>query len=797
MENELLYYHFRKSNDMKRLAFKKVLFFLLFSIAVEQTIRALDNVRIDELNYNLGDVNAEVTKYFEGEEYSGDIVIPEKVIFEGRSFEVTSIENRAFLRCKDLKSVVIAASVDSIGFGAFYGCSNLNKILIKNKNIRIERDVFYGCESLPVYDYLRYADFIVIGPFDRHLNSEMRLRGTTVQSSDDLSSFKIKNGTRIIAPDAFSGCKNIESISIPNSVKVIGPDAFSNCSKLNSIKLPNSLKVIGSRAFRFCSSLVSIRIPASTISIGNYDCYNRMLNDYDISIIASDPILSKDSINPNEFITAHETFEDPFSRCSALEKIEVADGNKVYDSRDNCNALIETASNTILQGCKSTIIPETVKSIGYSAFEGCSGLFSMSFPESVTTINDYAFRFCTNLKKIDLPSSIKSIGRAAFLGCDLNEIYIPKSVMQIGYDSFLNRNDKFFISVAEGNQRYDSRNNCNAIIETSINTLIFGCPTTVIPSSVTSIGASAFSYCTALSTIEIPLSVTAIRESAFYGCSGLISINIPSSVKTIESNAFGNCSNLTSVRLSESIKTIGDAAFAGCSNIESISLPDSLSEIQAALFRGCVNMAEITIPGSVKSIGSAVFDGCAKLKSIILPDGLEMLGRSVFEGCSGLEKLYIPENVKTIGSGAFSGCTNLTEISLPGSLSELSNDIFRNCTYLQSVTLPNSIRTIGTRAFSGCKSIKQIKIPASVVSIYQDAFDECVDLKELSCFSLIPPQILNSININYFSSELSSKLFSNLILNYCTLYVSESSLNLYKETIGWNQFKTIKPIADR
>lgn len=733
---------------MKRLTFIKVAFFLLSYIVVGQTMMASEIVRINGLNYNLYDDYAEVVKYSVGEEYSGDMVIPCKVTFEGRSYEVTGIENRAFLKCKDLKSVVIAASVDSIGFGAFYGCSNLNKILIKNKNIRIERDVFYGCESLPVYDYLRYADFIVIGPFDRHLNSEMRLRGTTVQSSDDLSSFKIKNGTRIIAPDAFSGCKKIESISIPNSVNVIGPDAFSGCTKLNSIKLPNSLKVIGSRAFRFCSSLVSIRIPASTISIGNYDCYNRMLNDYDISIIASDPILSKDSINPNEFITAHETFEDPFSRCSALEKIEVADGNKVYDSRNDCNALIETSTNTILHGCKSTIIPKTIISIGDYAFDGCSELSSINLPESIKSIGNSAFFACPNLKQIDLPSSLEYIGRAAFSYCNLYEITIPKSVSEIGYEAFYDNNNIKSINVVAGNQKYDSRNHCNAIIETSANTLIYGCSNSVIPSSVTSIG-----------------------EDAFYYCNGLTSIEIPSMVKSIGPRAFSKCENLTSVKMLGSINIIGDGAF-----------------------RECKNLTEITMSESVKEIGGYAFLGCTKLKSIILPDSLEMLGRSVFEGCSGLEKLYIPENVKTIGSGAFSGCTNLTEISLPGSLSELSNDIFRNCTYLQSVTLPNSIRTIGSRAFFGCQSIKKITIPASVVSIYQDAFDECVDLKELACFSLIPPQILNSINSNYFSSELSSKLFSNLILNYCTLNVPENSLNLYKETIGWNQFKKIEVI---
>lgn len=733
---------------MKRHDFMKVTFLLWYSIAVGQTNSASEIVYMNGLNYNLYDDYAEVAKYSAGEEYSGDIVIPGKVTSEGRSYKVTGIENRAFLKCKNLKSVVIAASVDSIGFGAFYGCSNLNTIRIKNQNIRIERDVFFDCESLPVYDYLRYADFIVIGPFDRHLNSEMRLRGTTIKSSDDLSSFKIKNGTRIIAPDAFSGCKDIESISIPNSVNVIGPDAFSNCSKLNSIKLPNSLKVIGSRAFNFCSSLVSIRIPESTISIGHYDCYNRMLNDYDISIIESDPISSKDSINPNEFITAHETFDNPFFRCSALEKIEVADGNKVFDSRNGCNALIETSSNTILHGCKSTIIPETVISIGDYAFDGCSELSSINFPKTVRSIGNYAFSGCSNIKQIDLPSSLEYIGRAAFSYCDLYEIIIPRSVSEIGHGAFYDNNNIKSIIVVAGNHKYDSRNHCNAIIETSTNTLIYGCSNTVIPSSVTSIG-----------------------EEAFYYCKGLTSIEIPSMVKSIGPRAFSKCDNLTSVKMLGSINTIGDGAF-----------------------RECKNLTEITMSESVKEIGGYAFLGCAKLKSIILPDSLEMLGRSVFEGCSGLEKLYIPENIKTIGSGAFSGCTNLTEISLPGSLSELSNDIFRNCTYLQSVTLPNSIRTIGSRAFSGCQSIKKITIPASVVSIYQDAFDECVDLKELACFSLIPPQILNSINSNYFSSELSSKLFSNLILNYCTLNVPENSLNLYKETIGWNQFKKIEVI---
>jgi hypothetical protein len=741
---------------------------------------SLASFRIDGLYYNLNGDYAGVTVFNGVEECYGDIIIPNSVQYDGRNYEVKYIDDNSFNDCVGLTSIVIPETVDSIGFQAFAGCKKLKTIHLKNKKIKLGRDVFAGCESLPVYDNLRYADFILIGPFDKNFFSVMHLRGVSMSPSPHLSSYKIKNGTKIISPEAFSSCEELESIIIPSSVEVIGPDAFKNCTKLNKIMLPDSLKIIGIQAFKGCSSLESIRIPASVISIGKYNYPN--FHVYGEEIPGLSNVMLRAEVG--------KSYDDPFSECNGLNRIEVADGNKIYDSRDNCNALIETASNTLLHGCKSTIIPETVKSIGPSAFEGCSGLFSISFPESITSIDDYAFRLCTNLKKIDLPSSIKSIGRAAFLGCDLNEMYIPKSVMQISYDSFLNRNDKFSISVAEGNQIYDSRNNCNAIIESSTNTLIFGCANTVIPSSVTSIGESAFSYCTALSTIEIPLSVTSIRESAFFACSGLTSIDIPSSVKTIASNAFGNCSNLKSVRLSESIETIGNAAFAGCSNIESISLPDSLSEIQAALFRGCVDMAEITIPESVKSIGSIAFDGCTKLKSVILPKNLEKIGAGAFANCSELVQMNIPENVNTIGSESFNGCKNLTSITLPDSITEISKNVFKGCAYLKSINLPNSVKTIESGAFNGCASIKQITIPVSVASIYVDAFEGCTDLKELYCLCRIPPQVLS---FNY-SSRLS---FYNPILNFCTLFVPDSSLSQYRNAVGWNDFGKIQSVTNR
>ena len=200
-----------------------------------------------------------------------------------------------------------------------------------------------------------------------------------------------------------------------------------------SITIPNSVTSIGSSAFMGCSGLTSVTIPNSVISIGDY----------------------------------------PFVACSGLTSIVVESGNTKYDSRGNSNAIIETATNTLIAGCQNTIIPNSVTTIGSFVFFGLYSLASVTIPSSVTTIGESNFFNCSNLTSIVVES---------------------------------------------GNTKYDSRGNCNAIIETATNTLIAGCQNTIIPNSVTSIGSSAFMGCSGLTSITIPNSVTSIGESAFFGC---------------------------------------------------------------------------------------------------------------------------------------------------------------------------------------------------------------------------------------------------------------------------------------
>ena len=423
-------------------------------------------------------------------------------------------------------------------------------------------------------------------------------------------------------------------------------------------------------------------------------------------------------------------------------------------------------------GLTSITIPNSVTSIGVYAFQSCTGLASVTIGNSVTSIGHRAFGDCTGLTSIEIPNSVTSIISEAFAGCTgLTSIEIPNSVTSIGEKAFSGCTGLTSIIVESDNTIYDSRNNCNAIIETATNTLIQGCNTTVIPNNVTSIGRRAFDGCTGLTSITIPNSVTSIGYQAFDGCTGLTSITIPNSVKGIGDGAFVGCNNLKSVSinsdsivsvnhyyyntssmssifgsqvteyiLGDDVHSIGDYTFYKNVNLISVSIGNSVTSIGRRAFAGCTGLTSIEIPNSVTSIINKAFEGCTGLTSIEIPNSVTSIGSYAFEDCTGLTSVIIGESVTNIGDGTFWRCTRLTSITIPNSVTSIGYGAFEDCTGLTSITIPNSVTSIGSYAFEGCTGLTSITIPNSVTSIEEKAFSDCTGLTSIIVRAITPPK---------------------------------------------------------
>ena len=291
--------------------------------------------------------------------------------------------------------------------------------------------------------------------------------------------------------------------------------------------------------------------------------------------------------------------EEPLLRLNIKEQAEkkIMERNFAYVFSEDGRSI--RGCNIFFKG--EFIVPEGIERIAGYAFKECD-FTSVIISNSVKSIGDYAFIHCHGLTSLTIPNSVTSIGEGAFSCCSsLTSITIPNSVTSIVSDVFYKCLELTNIVVEEGNTKFDSRNNCNAIIETSSNTLITGCKNTTIPNSVTSIGVGAFQHCSSLTSIMIPNSVTSIGDDAFFNCYGLTSVTIPNSVMSIGHDTFAYCECLTSVTIGNSVTSIGFGAFRSCSRLTTIAIPNSVMSIGDSVFRDCDNLKEIIIPKGTKA----------------------------------------------------------------------------------------------------------------------------------------------------------------------------------------------------
>ena len=461
--------------------------------------------------------------------------------------KITSIGDYAFDLCRGLTSVTIPNSVTSIGASAFGDCSGLTSVTIPDGVISIGDYAFDKCSGLT---NITIPDSVIsIG--SAAFGDCSGLISVTIP--DSVTSIK---GT-------FYGCSGLTSVTIPDGVISIGDYVFAYCSGLTSVTIPNSVISIGASAFKYCSGLTSVTIPNSVTSIGG----------------------------------------DAFYYCSGLTSITIPDSvtSIGYWAFYHCS------------GLTNVTIPDSVTSIGGAAFRDCSGLTSVTIPNSVTSIGASAFRDCSGLISVTIPNSVISIDSGTFYGCSgLTSITIGNSVTSIGDSAFSDCSGLkgVYITDIEKWCKISFKNDVSNPLYYAHNLYLNNKLVTdlVIPESVTSIGAYAFSGCNGITNITIPESVTFIGYRAFYNCSGLKGVTIGNGVTSIDAYAFYNCSGFTSVTIGNNVTSIGAYAFAYCSGITNITIPESVTSIGYRAFYNCSGLTKIYYKGSESEWGTISID---------------------------------------------------------------------------------------------------------------------------------------------------------------------------------------------
>ena len=467
---------------------------------------------------------------------------------------------------------------------------------------------------------------------------------------------------------------------------------------------------------------------------------------------------------------------ESFYAVYALGSISVVEENTHYDSRNNCNAIIDTRTNQLIVGCKNTVVPNTVTSIGYMAFGDCRNLTSINLPNSIQSIGANAFESCISLGSITLPNSLTSIGNEAFVACNaLSSVTIPSSVTNIGLNPFSYCTSLAHINVESGNPRYDSRDNCDAIIETSTNQLILGTPNTMIPNTVTSIAEKAFSGYNNLISITVPRNVTTIGDYAFSGNhnlrsisvlaetpptlgaepfrfldKNLIAIHVPCELTSTYQSASG-WSEFPIFQERTPYYLTATTANPNMGDAVVVHLPDcsdNIARVLATPYTGCTfvnwtsNGIEVSTSANYEfSLESDINLIANFISDVDWDDPIVFADANVKAICvthwdtNGDGELSYNEAMPVADIGSvFKGNTSITsfdELQYFRSLAQIGNEAFSGCSNLTTIKIPANVTVIRQLAFMNCQKLN-ISLSEHLTTIEWGAFAGCSHLNSIT-----------------------------------------------------------------
>ena len=707
-----------------------------------------DAVKIGNLYYYLDpySLTAIVTHNPSGAKYSGAVIIPDEVCYEGipgeayyeanyadKIYSVTKIDIDAFSGGSDLISVTIPNSVTEIGSGAFQNCSGLTSVTIGNGVSSIGYRVFTGCSSLTSVTIPNSVTEIGVEAFHGCTsltsvtipNNLIEIGVEAFESCSSLTSVTIPNSVTSIGRDAFYHCSGLTSVAIGNNVTTIGERSFCDCSSLTSVTIPNSVTTIGNLAFSSCGNLTSVTIGNSVTTIGNFafqtcsglrDIYAKMPNPFEIAQNKFDAETYNNAVLhvDNNVEGYRETFawSKFFHIVNGGDTPGKGDGGKDSDN-------YKTAEPTEL-------------SVGETFTADMSGTIGIFVVTSSKTVN---LKKCGNVSRVEVPSTITYNG-------------VEYTITGI-------------LGTATGDANQP-------------NQPVFGSNVTevVIPNTIESIGACAFWYCENMTSVTIPSSVTSIGDNAFLG-SGLTSVIIPAGMTSIGEWAFTSCYSLTKVvALDDTPVNISSNPRFSDNILQSATLyvPSGKTTAYKNAGWNFTNVVELSALNNGDTFEATVGETTFKVKVLSAADktcqiGADSRGDAIVSGGKGWDGVipskvtgsdYQEYTVIGIGNRAFYEYDGRKSFTLPETLQQLSEGAFMRCHNLEYITIPSGLKTIGSYTFNGQESLKE------VVSLIEN------------------PQVVNG------TIDCGGRYGNN-----ATLVVPAGKKNTYESMDGWSLFKRI------
>lgn len=612
-------------------------------------------------------------------------VIKKVVISSG----MIGIGNFAFENCSDLKSVEIPASVTSIGSAAFKDCSGLESMNIDEANT--------------TYENPEGSNAIV------EKSSKTLVAGC--------KNTKIPDDVKIIGAYAFCGCSDLKSIEIPDNVSEIQVAAFDDCSNLTAIHIPAGVDKIALGVFMGCSNLNSITIDSANRSYESPGNANAIIDKGTMTLLEG----SNNTVIPegvkriwqNAFaerihlksitIPASVTsiVRMPFSDCDSLEEIKVDADNAIFDSRNNCNAIIESATNTLIAGCGKTVIPEGIETIGDSAFERVKTLTHVTIPKSVTEIRGYAFERCENLSTVNLQKGIQTIGYGAFTEC-------------VGLTNLIfcgTKADWQAVTIDEdGREELESVLKYHELVKKE-----------KVPATCGKDGSEEYWTCSICDQVYLSADMTQNPQE----------LTAPIAIMATGNHSWDNgvvTEKATTAK--EGIKTY-TCTVCKATKTEKIAKlkPTNNNSNSSTVKKG----TKVTIKGykyTVKNSSEVTFTGVKNKKAskISIPTTVKIKNKK-YKVTAMSEKslkgvkaktIIVGNNVQTIGNSAMENCKQLTKVTLGKNVKKIGKNVFKSDKKLKNITIKSTkLKSVGKNAFKGINSKAKITVPKKKYTSYK------------------------------------------------------------------------------